>query len=129
MYLLDTDIAIFAIRGNKTVLQRLANLLSGQWAISTITAFEIQKGLEAHPNTRSSAKAQLFLANVEPLMFDVGAAAQAAKVFNALKQTGRPIGTTDELIAGHALSLRATLVTNNLKHFQRVPGLKVEGWL
>ena len=89
MYLLDTDIAIFAIRGNKTVLQRLGNLLSGQWAISTITAFEIQKGLEAHPNTRSSAKAQLFLANVEPLMFDAGAAAQAAKVFHALKQMGR----------------------------------------
>ena len=129
MYLLDSDIAIFAIRGNKTVLQRLGNLLSGQWAISTITAFEIQKGIEAHPNTRSSAKAQLFLANVEPLMLDGKGAAQAAKVSNALKQIGRPIGTTDELIAGHALSLNATLVTNNLKHFQRVPGLKGEGWL
>ena len=129
MYLLDTDIAIFAIRGNKTVLQRLGNLLSGQWAISTITAFEIQKGLEAHPNTRSSAKAQLFLANVEPLMFDAGAAAQAAKVCSALKQMGRPIGPADEMIAGHAVSMRATLVTNNLKHFDRVPGLMTEGWL
>ena len=129
MYLLDTDIAIFAIRGNRTVLQRLGNLESGQWAISAITAFVIQKGLEAHPNTRSSAKAQLFLSNVDPLMFDAGAAAQAAKVFNALKQMGRTIGTTDELIAGHALSMRATLVTNNLKHFQQVPGLKLENWL
>ena len=62
-------------------------------------------------------------------MLDGKGAAQAAKVSNALKQIGRPIGTTDELIAGHALSLNATLVTNNLKHFQRVPGLKVEGWL
>ena len=62
-------------------------------------------------------------------MFDLEAAAQAAKVFHALKQMGRTIGTTDELIAGHALSMRATLVTNNLKHFQQVPGLKLENWL
>ncbi len=129
MYLLDTDIAILAIRGNRTVLQRLGNLESGQWAISAITAFEIQKGVEAHPNSRSSAKAHLLLASVESLKFDLEAAAQAAKVFHALKQMGRTIGTTDELIAGHALSMRATLVTNNLKHFQQVPGLKLENWL
>ena len=129
MYLLDTDIAIFAIRGNKTVLQRLGNLAPSQWRISTITAFEIQKGIEAHPTSRSSAKAQLFLATVESVKFDSRASDQAAKVFHILKLKGRTIGTADELVAGHALSMRATLVTNNIKHFQQVPGLKIESWL
>ena len=129
MYLLDTDIAIFAIRGNQTVLQRLGNLAPSQWGISAITAFEIQKGIEAYPGSRSSIKAEMFLAGVESWKFDIQAATQAAKVCNALKQMGRPIGPADEMIAGHALSVRATLVTNNLRHFDRVPGLMIEGWL
>ena len=49
--------------------------------------------------------------------------------FHGSKQLGRPICPADEMIAGHAVSMRATLVTNNLKHFDRVPGLMTEGWL
>jgi len=49
--------------------------------------------------------------------------------FHGSKQLGRPICLADEMIAGHAVSMRATLVTNNLKHFDRVPGLMTEGWL
>lgn len=129
MYLLDTDIALFAIRGNQTVLQRLGELSAGQWCISAVTGFEIQKGIEANPNSRASLRAQMFLAAVASLKFDIEAAVQAARVFHDLKRSGRTIGTADEMIAGHALSVHATLVTNNTRHFRDVSGLKLENWL
>ena len=129
MYLLDTDIVVFAIRGNKAVLQRLGQLSADQWGISAITSFEIQKGIEANPTTRSSTNAQEFLAAVEPWKFDSAASTRAARVFQQLRTEGITIGTADEMIAGHALSMKAILVTNNQKHFERVPGLKLESWL
>lgn len=61
--------------------------------------------------------------------FDREAAIEAAKISTYLKSIGRPSGLADELIAGHAVSLGMTLVTNNVKHFEGVPGLKVESWL
>jgi tRNA(fMet)-specific endonuclease VapC len=50
------------------------------------------------------------------------------RIRHELEQAGRPIGAMDLLIAAHALGLDATLVTNNLAHLQRVPGLKVTDW-
>jgi tRNA(fMet)-specific endonuclease VapC len=69
-----------------------------------------------------------FLANVEILPFDFAAARHAATVRAALAASGRLIGQYDILIAGHALSLGATLVTNNVDEFRRVDGLAVENW-
>lgn len=129
MYLLDTDISIFAIRGNQNVLKKLATLPAGDWAISVVTNYEIRKGVAANPNTRASIRAQAFLEAVDTLDFGAEASEHAARVFQELKLEGRSIGTADELIAGHALSLEATLVTNNTRHFKDVPGLKLESWL
>ena len=127
--LLDTDILLFSLRGNATVLGKWAKLTSSQWVISAISGYEIQKGIEANPTTRSSQRAIMLLAQVEmePVTADV--ALEAAKIHQALKTKGLSIGPADELIAAQAITLGAALVTNNTKHFEKVPGLKLENWL
>lgn len=127
--LLDTDILLFALKGNSTVLGKWAKLSASQWVISAISGYEIQKGIEANPTTRSSQRATMLLdqLELEPVTSDV--ALEAAKIHQALKKKGLSIGPADELIAAQAISLGATLVSNNTKHFEKVTGLKLENWL
>jgi predicted nucleic acid-binding protein len=77
---------------------------------------------------RVGCSVDAFLTGVDVFSFDTTAAAKFGTVGAALAGTGVPIGQMDALIAAHALSVGATLVTNNEKHFSRVPGLKVESW-
>jgi tRNA(fMet)-specific endonuclease VapC len=60
--------------------------------------------------------------------FDEHAAREFGRVGSLLGERGTPIGETDTLIAAHAVALKTTLVTNNVRHFARVPGLVVENW-
>ena len=69
-----------------------------------------------------------FLAPLEVIPFDEDAAESYGDLRAVLEGSGRPIGPLDTLIAGHALSLDATLVTNNTREFQRVRGLRLENW-
>ena len=128
-YLLDTDILLFALKGNATVLDRWANLNASQWSISAISGYEIQKGIEANPTSKSSQRATLLIAqlDMEPITSDVSL--EAAKIHQTLKSQGLSIGPADELIAAQAVVLGATLVTNNTKHFSQVPRLKIETWV
>jgi tRNA(fMet)-specific endonuclease VapC len=66
---------------------------------------------------------------LQVLPFDTLAAREAGKLRQQLRERGTPIGDMDMLIAAHALSVNAVVVTNNVKEFARVPGLKVENWL
>lgn len=127
--LLDTDILLFSLKGNATVLGKWAKLPASQWVISAISGYEIQKGIEANPTTRSSQRATMLLAQLEmePVTGDV--ALKAAKIHQALKEKGFSIGPADELIAAQAIILGATLVSNNTKQFENVPSLKLENWL
>lgn len=128
-FLLDTDTLLFSIRGNKTVLGKWAKLRADQWVISAVSGYEIQKGIESNPYTSSSKRAALLLDQVEFEPVTREAAIIAARVHQGLKTKGITIGVADELLAGQALALGATLVTNSIKHFQRIPGLKLENWL
>jgi tRNA(fMet)-specific endonuclease VapC len=127
--LLDTDILLFSLRGNTTVLGKWAKLAASQWVISAISGYEIQKGIEANPATKSSQRATVLLSQLEmePITGDV--ALEAAKIHKALKKKGLSIGPADELIAAQAIILGAILVSNNTKHFEHVPRLKLENWL
>ncbi len=116
--------------GQQTVVNKLEGLSSDDWAISSLVFAELQFGLEKGALRADSANAlQLFLDFVPVAKFDREAAARAAWVRAELERQGRPAGAVDELIAGHAIALGATLVTNNTKHFEQVPGLKLESWL
>jgi tRNA(fMet)-specific endonuclease VapC len=69
-----------------------------------------------------------FATAVEVAAFDAEAAAEFGRIGNVLAERGTPIGEFDVLIAAHAVALRCTLVSNNTRHFSRVPGLSVENW-
>lgn len=128
-FLLDTDTLLFSIRGNQTVLGKWAKLRADQWAISAVSGYEIQKGIEANPSSSSSKRATMLLSQVEFEPVTREAAILAARVHQGLRLKGITIGVADELLAGQAIALNATLVTNNIKHFEQVPGLKLENWL
>lgn len=130
MLLLDTDICSYGIRAVHGVSEKLAATNFGDWAISSITRHELLFGIKL-PGVPASLVDDVnrFLAIATTLNFDNAAADAAALVRVQLRQQGKHAGGFDELIAGHALSLEATLITNNTKHFENVPGLKLENWL
>lgn len=131
MYMLDTDIASFAIRGASSALdQRLRAAPPGELCISVITRGELLLGVALKPGSRNLARVvDQFLAAIPSLPWDDAAAAHFARSSALLQKAGRPIGAMDTLIAAHALACNAVLVTHNTRHFSCVEGLQLEDWL
>lgn len=130
-YLLDTNICIALIRQKPAALiQRLTSLQPGNAGISSITLAELFHGVEksARPEQNMSALEQ-FLLPLDLADFDQDAAMAYGKIRADLERTGQIIGSMDILIAAHAVSLNAIMVTNNVQEFQRVKGLFVEDWI
>ena len=128
-YMLDTDTVSFALRGEGRVASRLLEHRPSDLCISSITLAELRFGAEAKRSRKLHGLIGTFVEAVEVVPFDQVAADQFAGVAAALSRRGEPIGTFDTLMAAHALSLGLTFVTNNLKHFQRVAGLRAESWI
>ena len=130
-YLLDTDTARYAIRGAFPALDaRLASVAPSEMAISVITRAELLFGLEKRGNPRGLSRVvHSFLDRMTSLPWDNAAADTFAKIRVQLEKRGTPIVFADTMISAHALSLKATLVSNNLKHFQKVKGLALENWI
>jgi tRNA(fMet)-specific endonuclease VapC len=97
---------------------------------STITLGELAYGAErsARP-IENRAIYEQFVANLSVLAFSGGAASHYGQIRAALTRVGRPCGTHDMLIGGHARSEGLTVVTNNVREFARMPGLRVENWV
>lgn len=131
MYLLDTDICIYISKRNPPeVSKRFASMVPGEIGISTISLAELQYGVEKSLNQhRNQMGIDLILRPLEIFPFDQGASIRYGKLRVALEKSGKPIGGMDLLIAAHALELSAILVTNNIREFSRVPGLKIENWV
>ena len=128
--LLDTDICIHLIRERPpTILERFDEYAVGDIGISAITLAELEYGVS---KSRKAAKNRQALDQfLEPLLvpdFDRAAASAYGKLRATLEKKGQMIGGMDLLIASHALSLKARLVTHNVREFARVPGLQVETW-
>ena len=129
-YLLDTNTCIFMMKQMPSVVERFSSARSGGIAISSITLAELEFGVfnsKAYERNRNALLA--FSTLVEILLFDVLASAEYGRVRAALEKAGTPIGALDTLIAAHAKSLNLTLVTNNIREFQRVEGLFLEDWV
>lgn len=101
----------------------------GQLGISSITASGLAFGVEKSGSQRNKQALNKFLAPLEIFPYDEQAIWHYAELRNQLQSTGQPIGSLDMLIAAHALALKVTLVTNNVKEFKRVKGLTVENWV
>lgn len=128
-FLLDSDVLIRVIRRHSGSLARLKSLPQDSWSISAMTAYELQKGISKNPNTPSNLIAMELLGSIRIEAIGERVAKRAANIHADLKSSGITIGTADEFIAAQALEVDATLVTNNTKHFEKVPGLKLESWL
>ena len=126
-YLVDTDTASYFIGGRPRVVSKfLAH--SQNWMISAITYHELVQGLMLAKNPRIEEQISAFLQDVEVVEFASADALESGRLAALLKKAGTPIGYHDTMIAGHALSLRATLISNNIKHFSLVPELMLENW-
>ncbi|WP_085725532.1 tRNA(fMet)-specific endonuclease VapC [Pseudomonas sp. R37(2017)] len=129
-YMLDTNICIFTIKNKPQVVREAFNRHNGQLCISSVTLMELIYGAEksAAPE-KNLAVIEGFAARLEVLPFDNEAAAHSAMIRSELAKAGTPIGPYDQMIAGHARSRGFIVVTNNLREFERVPGLRVEDWV
>ena len=129
-YMLDTNICIYAIKNKpENVLTMIKKHQQDGLCISAITLSELEFGASKSANrdrNRAAIMRLLFILNVIP--FTNQAAIEYGKIRAYLEQQGTPIGPLDMLIAGHAKAENMTLVTNNVKEFERVPNLKVENW-
>lgn len=128
-YLLDTNICIYLINKRpRGVLARFRRHAVGDIGVSTVTVSELAWGVAKTGSARNRTALDAFLMPLEIAAYDLAAAMRYGEVRAELAKRGRPIGPLDTMIAAHALSLVATLVTNNLREFSRVPNLSVENW-
>ena len=128
-YLLDTNIASYVIKGNiPEVRKRLLKVPIAEVSISVVTEAELRFGVARKPEAvRLKIAVEEFLLRVDVLPWDSEAAKQYAQVRSALERSGDPMGNLDLMIAAHALSAQAVLVTND-RVFRRVKQLKLEDW-
>jgi tRNA(fMet)-specific endonuclease VapC len=130
MILLDTNICIYIINERPPeVLSRFHLYRLGEIGISSIVAAELAYGVAKSRSQRNRQALEMFLAPLEIMPFDEKAVWTYGDVRAELERSGQSIGSLDTMIAGHALSLSATLVSNNLREFSRVQGLLLENWV
>jgi tRNA(fMet)-specific endonuclease VapC len=127
-YLLDTDTVSYALRGEGHVAGRITAHKPSELCISAVSLAELRYGADRKGSRRLHALIDTFATAVEVVGFGEEAALEFGRIGTVLAERGTPIGEFDVLIAAHAASLRCTLVTNNLRHFSKVPGLAVENW-
>ena len=132
IYMLDTNILIYLINNKPPSIAAHINTLDKDAVLcmSFFTYAELLKGAE-----RSTRKAQVLnqlnqLTRIIPVQYDTNhrLCEHYATQFTLLKTAGTPIGANDLWIACHALSQNATLVTHNLREFERIAGLKLDDW-
>ncbi len=130
LYMLDTNTVSAAIRGCAPVDARLAQLEPEHWCISAITRSELRYGVALKPDAARLARVvEAFLQAASAAPWDEAAADQHGRLRAHLKLKGARIGDFDEMIAAHALATGAILVTDNVRHFERVDGLILENWV
>ena len=130
MILLDTNICIYIINAKPAaVLQRFRDDRMGEIGLCSVVAAELAYGVAKSGSARNRQALEMFLAPLMILPFDEAAVWAYGDLRSDLERRGQPIGALDTMIAAHALSQNATLVTNNLSEFERVPGLQLENWV
>ena len=131
LHMLDTDIASYIIKGRpQGVEAKLAALEPSRVCVSVITRAELLYGLKRLPPAhRLHIGVRRFLRIVRVLSWDAEAADFYADIRHELVSTGQMIGELDMMIAAHSLAAAAVLVTNNTRHFERIPApLILQNW-
>ncbi len=128
-YMLDTNIIIYTIKNKPEKVRAAFKTHYGQICISSVTLMELIYGAEKSSNIEKNLmEIEGLVARLDVLSYEDSAAIHAGQIRAELAKKGTPIGPYDHMIAGHARSLGLVLVTNNLKEFKRVDGLRLENW-
>lgn len=127
-YMLDTDTCIYTMKRKPLEVRRMFNIHSGAICISTVTLGELVHGVEKSNNQRYHQESlEGFVGRLEVLHYDEAAAYHFGQLRQELK--GKEIGPYDFMLAAHARSLGLILITNNIREFKRVEGLRIENWV
>jgi|JFJP01.1.fsa_nt_gi tRNA(fMet)-specific endonuclease VapC len=130
-YMLDTDICSYIIREKPIkVFNRFETLDMERLCISVVTYAELIYGVENSSSKKINRTiVNDFVNHLNIIEWDRSAAEHYGKIRASLQASGNIIGAMDMMIAAHAVSQQMTLVTNNEKHFKRVPALNIENWI
>lgn len=129
LYMLDTNIASYAIKGDlPAVRKHLLSIPISQVCISAVTKAELLYGVAKRPNAKDLKTAvDEFLLRIDSQAWDDESARHYALLRSSLERRGKALGNMDMMIAAHALSIKAVLVTAD-KAFNNVEQLKLENW-
>ena len=128
-YLLDTNIVIYVIKNKPISALQLFNQHAGHMCISAVTLAELLHGAEkSNAPTRSLRVVEDFCSRLEVLPYGAKAAQHYGNIRSTLEKRGQTIGVNDLHIAAHTRSEGLTLVTNNVREFERVEFLQLENW-
>jgi len=130
IYMLDTCTCIFLMKGTPaSAREHLASMCGERVCLSSVVVSELWFGVHnSRLKEKNTQALEHFLDPFEELPYGHAADEIYGQQRAALKIAGTPIGPLDMLIAAHALSENAVLVTNNLKEFSRIDGLRLEDW-
>jgi len=131
IYLLDTNICIYLInRKSQELIDRIEQEKPSDVGLSSITVSELYYGVNKSTQQEKNLTALAqFLMPFEIIPYAGEMAEQFGKIRAALEKRGKPIGAYDMLIAVQAIYHDLTLITNNVREFNRIPELKIENWL
>ena len=131
-YLLDTNIASEWMKGDPRVVERLRNMAKQDLAVPQPVLAELAYGIERLPRSKRKERLEERLlairTEVGRVTWTDEVSAHFGTIKAALERRGERIEDLDAAIAAHALSVDAVLVTTNVKHMGRIPGLRVEDW-
>lgn len=129
-YMLDTNIVIYVIKRRPVEVLEVFNAHAGQMCISSITLAELLHGVEKSSMiTKNLRKVEDFVSRLEVLPYENTAASHYGDIRTNLEKKGAVIGVNDLHIAAHARSEGLILVSNNVREFERVEGLRLENWI
>ena len=129
-YMPDTNIVIYVIKERPIRALEVFNLHADLMCISSITYAELLHGVEKSAKPEHNLRqVEDFISRLEVLDYGIKAAAHYGEIRADLEKRGKTIGINDLHIAGHARSEAMVLVTNNLREFDRVDGLRLDNWV
>jgi tRNA(fMet)-specific endonuclease VapC len=132
MYCFDTDVLSATVRRDPPLhlIRRLARTAPTEQCTTAIALGELVYGVQKRGNPRLAERVQELIASAGPILpFDENAAQRYGQLRAELERSGRRVAEPDLRIAAIALARGATLVTGNVRHFARIPDLRVENWL
>ncbi|EKD77803.1 MAG: virulence associated protein C [uncultured bacterium] len=130
-YMLDTNICIYIMKQEPVVVaKKFESFHIGDIVVSSVALSELAFGAyNSQRLEKNLSELKEFMQPIEILSYDENAAYHYGELRAHLKRNGTPVGHADMLIAAHAISINATLITNNLKEFSRIKNVKCKNWI